>query len=330
MTQAATGPVDLEIGPHGSDPRSGAGARSFDEPLFVSVAIAAGMGAGLFVPGLANFLAPLLLPSLFVIVLGSLFPFRAVLAKSLFGYDRHALVVVAWLQCALPVLVLAGGMVLNVPQHVLPFILLSACSGAVFATPTLAGLFGLDKAQAARIMVLSTVLMPLSICIFVGPLIGLDNIEAFKNFGMRVFVFLIVPGLLILGYRAVERRTLQRFAPVMDVQAPRIGMLALSVFAVAIMAGVAEGFASEPGVMFSLFLGALCVNMGMLIMTRFALGGLGAETAHTASIVAMTRNVGLAFAMVGAFFGPELATYVALCQVPLLVGPLIVRLRFNS
>ena len=306
------------------------GTATFDEPLFVSAVIAGGMGAGLMVPGLANMLAPLLLPSLFLIVLGSLMPFRSVLASALFSFDRQALVVVLWLQIMLPIIVLAGGTVLDVPGHLMPFVLLSACSGAVFATPTLAGLFALDRARAARIMILSTLLMPVSISVFLGPLIGLDNAAAFETFGMRVVLFLVVPSLLILAYAAIERRGASAMTRIADVQAPRMGMCALSVFAIAIMAGVAEGFASEPGRMLSLFLGALVVNMGMLIVTRFALGSLGNDTAHTASIVAMTRNVGLGFAMVGAFFGPELATYVALCQVPLLIGPLIVRLRFTT
>ena len=308
----------------------GEAGPKFDEALFVSVMIAAGMGAGLMVPDLANRLAPLLLPSLFVIVLASLFPFRAELVRSLLGFDRQVAIIVAWLQLALPTLVMAGGIALHIPDVIMPFVLLSACSGAVFATPTLAGLFDLDRAHAARIMILSTVLMPVSICLFVGPLIGLDNVEAFKVFGLRVLVFLIVPALIVVAYRMVELGGLKSFSDTADRQAPRIGMLALSVFAVSIMAGVPEGFAHDPGLTMSLFLGALCVNFGMLVVTRLALGKLGAESAHTASIVAMTRNVGLAFAMVGAFFGPELGIYVALCQVPLLVGPLIVRLRLTQ
>ena len=326
---AEAGRGGAEAGRGGAEGARG-GASAFDEPLFVSVVIAGGMGAGLLVPGLANLLAPLLLPSLFLIVLGSLMPFRGVLASAMFGFDRRALAVVVWLQCALPILVIAGGTVLDVPDYIMPFVLLSACSGAVFATPTLAGLFALDRAQAARVMVLSTLLMPVSICVFLGPLIGLDNQGAFEIFGARVFLFLVVPAALILLYRAIESRGPAAMATLADRQAPRLGMCALSVFAIAIMAGVAEGFASDPGAITSLFLGALCVNMGMLVITRFALSALGTEVAHTASIVAMTRNVGLGYAMVGAFFGPELATYVALCQVPLLVGPLIVRLRINS
>ena len=302
---------------------------AFDEALFVSVMIAVGMGAGLLVPDLANSLAPLLLPSLFVIVLASLFPFRAELVRSLLSFDRQVAIIVAWLQIALPTLVVAGGIALQIPSSIMPFVLLSACSGAVFATPTLAGLFDLDRAHAARIMILSTILMPVSICLFVGPLIGLDNVEAFRVFGLRVLVFLIVPALLVVAYHMVELGGLKTLSEKADRQAPRVGVLALSVFAVTIMAGVPEGFAHDPGLTLSLFLGALCVNFGMLVVTRLALGKLGAASAHTASIVAMTRNVGLAFAMVGAFFGPELGIYVALCQVPLLVGPLIVRLRLS-
>ena len=324
MAEAAAAMTAAEVG---ADETKGA---PFDEPLFVSSLIAVGMGAGLFVPGLADLLSPLLLPSLFLIVLGSLAPFRTVLTRSLFSFDRDAMVVVLWLQIALPILVMAGGTVLHVPDHIMPFVLLSACSGAVFATPTLAGLFSLDRAQAARIMILSTVLMPTSLCLFVGPLIGLDNLEAFKIFGTRVGIFLVLPILIILAYRLIEGGRSGRATEVVDSYAPRLGMFGLAIFAVAIMAGVAETFANQPGQMLSLFVGALVVNLGMLIITRFALSPIGAGTAHTASIVAMTRNVGLAFAMVGAFFGPELAIYVALCQVPLLVGPLIVRLRITS
>ena len=303
--------------------------RPFDESLLVSLLIASGMAAGLLVPGLARALAPALLPSLFVIVLASLTPFRSVLARALFALDRRAVVVVAWLQIALPLLVLASEAVLGVPRSLMPYVLISACSGAVFATPTLAGLFDLDRERAARIMILSTLLMPVSLCVFVGPLVGLDNVEAFSTFGQRVLVFLVLPALLVWTFRGVERATKasRKTALTIDRHASRLGMVGLAVFAVSIMDGVAEGAASDPGMMFALFMGALAVNLSMMMLTRFALLPIGYDIAQTASIVAMTRNVGLAYAMTSAFFGPELAKYVALCQVPLLVGPLFVRLR---
>ena len=348
-------------------------AVAFNEPLLVASIVAVSMAMGLLVPGLAKALAPLLLPSLFVIVLTSLIPFRSVLLKALLRLERGNLIVVGWLQGLLPCVVFALAHVLGVPDTILPFVLLSACSGAVFATPTLATLFGFDRERAARIMILSTLVMPVSLCLFVGPLIGLDNVQAFQTFGMRVVVFLIVPAMLVGLLRAGEvllcRARARRAAKDMaaegaqvssaeaqgteaqapaareadpaacevtqamdhqgwfDVQAVRVGMLALAVFAVSIMDGVAEHAARDPQFIFALFMGGLTVNLGMMLATRFALSPLGADVAHTASIVAMTRNVGLAYAMTAAFFGPTLAEYVALCQVPLLIGPLIARLR---
>ena len=318
-----------------SDAKRGA----MDEALLASLLVATGMVAGLLVPGLATAMRWALLPSLFVIAVASLLPFRSVLIGSLLGFDRTVVMVVVWLQAALPLLVLAGEHVLNVPDAIVPFVLVSACSGAVFAAPTLAGLFELDRGQAARIMILSTLLMPVSLCVFVGPFIGLDNGAAFATFGVRVSIFLALPALSVLGVHAVER--LRRpnaganAAPAaesgaVDRMAQRVGAAALAVFAISIMDGVAQGVASHPWYMLSLFAGALTVNLGMMLVTRLALNGLGEGIAHTASIVAMTRNVGLAYAMTAAFFGPDLALYVALCQVPLLMGPLFVRLRIGA
>lgn len=305
-----------------------------DEPLMISLVVAAGMVAGLLVPDLASGLSAALLPSLFVIAVASLLPFRAVLVRSLLQFDRPVVIAVLWLQLALPLLVLAGAAVLNVPETIIPFVLLSACSGAVFATPTLAGLFDLDRDRAARIMILSTLLMPISVCVFVGPFVGLDNGAAFRTFGFRVLLFLVVPAVLVLLVHAIERMRRgegagggeRPAAPSFDRGAARVGALALGVFAIAIMDGVAQRVASEPWYVLSLFAGALTVNLGMMIATRLGLNGLGEDVAYTASIVAMTRNVGLAFAMTAAFFGPDLALYIALCQVPLLLGPMAVRL----
>ena len=312
--------------------------RPFDEPLAVSAVIAAGMAMGLLVPGLADGLRSMLLPSLFVIVLASLLPFRSVAIGKLASLNGHVVLVVLWLQGALPVLVFAGSLALDVPIAIMPYIMLSACSGAVFASPALAGLFGLDRDHAARIMILSTLLMPVSLSVFVGPMVGLDNAQAFATFGQRVVLFLVVPGVIVFAVRAVETMFAKRTTLVcdadcvsrLDVYATRASMLGLSVFAAAIMAGVAESAANDPGHALSLFTGALLVNVGMMVVTRLALTPLGAAVAHTASIIAMTRNVGLAYAMTATFFGPELAQYVALCQVPLLIGPVIVRLRNAS
>ena len=333
---------------------SDAGAeRPFDEPLFVSCIIAFGMAAGLLVPGLADMLEPAILPSLFVIVVASLVPFRSIVSTALMKLQGRVTVVVLWLQVALPIFVFSLARVIDVPDAILPFVLLSACSGAVFASPALADLFGLDRNQAALIMILSTMLMPVSLCVFVGPLIGLDSLYAFEVFGLRVIIFLVLPLLLVLVIRVVENALRGRRKPVpagdggdeggVEVQTPaetfaalldrlstRVGMLALAVFAAGIMKGVAVGIATDPGMMLALFAGALVVNVGMMITTRLALNPLGADIAHTASIIAMTRNVGLAYAMTSLFFGPTLLQYVALCQVPLLIGPVILRLRWAT
>ena len=303
-----------------------AGERAFDDSLFSAVLVAAGMLAGVAVPGLAAMLSPLLLPSLFVIILTSLFPLRKVIGTSLFSFDLSTLAAVAWLQFVLPGLVLAISAILTVPDEIVVFVLFTACCSTVFASPTIADMVGLSRLTASRIMVLSTLVAPISIAAFLGPFMGVFDLAALKVFAERVGIYLIIPLGIVTILAMVEGPRVARVYDLAERGSQRIGMMALAIFAVALMNGTPEKFAADPVLMLAMFAGVLLLNLGMALSSLFVFGMRLRRTARLIALVSTMRNVGLGMALVAAFFGPDLACYVALCQVPLMVLPMLFRL----
>ena len=284
------------------------------------------MLAGFAVPGLAAALNPFLLPSLFVIILTSLFPLRATIGTSLLSFDLSTLFAIIWLQFCLPLIVLAVSMILGVPDEITVFVLFTACCSTVFASPTIASLIGLSRMKATRMMILSTLVSPISIAAFLGPYMGVFDVAAMGVFAERVGVFLILPlGLVVLLAMFEHRRVKPAYLAV-ERGSQQAGMLALAVFAVALMKDTPEKFAAEPLLMLAMLAGILTVNLGMALMSLFVFGMKMDRTARLIALVSTMRNVGLGMALVASFFGPELACYIALCQVPLMILPLFFRL----
>ena len=301
--------------------------NEFDQSLFSSTLVAGGMAAGFVVPGLAEALRPLLLPSLFVIMVASLFPSRKAIGSTLLSWDKRAVAAVTWLQLWLPAAVLAASLILQVPQNITVFVLFSACCSTVFASPTIARLLDLDQVLATRIMILSTIAAPFSIAVFMGPIVDGVDMLSVGVFAERVVLFLVVPMALVVLLSIVERPKLAPVYRSADKASQLTGMIALSVFAIALMDDVPQKFAEDLPLMGAMFLGVVGVNAGMAVVSIYVFNQAKFETAFLLGLLSMMRNVGLGLAMVSSFFGAELACYIALCQVPLMIVPLFVRLR---
>ena len=314
MTQAAIG-------------TNGGAGDEFDQSLFSSTLVAGGMAAGFVVPGLAEALRPLLLPSLFVIMIASLFPMRNDIGSTLLTRDKRAFAAVTWLQLWLPAGVLAASLILQVPQNIMVFVLFSACCSTVFASPTIARLLDLDQVLATRIMILSTLAAPFSIAVFMGPVVKGIDLASLSVFAERVGLFLIVPMGLVCLLALVERPKLRPAYRAADKASQLTGMIALSIFAIALMDDVPQKFAEDLPLMGAMFVGVIGVNVGMAVVSVYVFNQAKFETAFLLGLLSMMRNVGLGLAMVSSFFGSELACYIALCQVPLMIVPLFVRLR---
>ena len=71
--------------------------------------------------------------------------------------------------------------------------IVTACSGSLFASPALAALLDLDRRQALQCMVLSTLVMPLSLFVFLSVFHGGKVQIDLQVYALRILIYLLLP-----------------------------------------------------------------------------------------------------------------------------------------
>ncbi|MGI9462821.1 MAG: hypothetical protein ACR2OM_02720, partial [Aestuariivirgaceae bacterium] len=100
---------------------------------------------------------------------------------------------VAWQLVVLPTMLLLLTKTVYIPEPIAVMMLATVTASSVFAGPALVGMLGLDRRQATRCMVISTMCMPVSLLAF-GALMGI--IPATLSIGHYIGqfnFFLIIP-----------------------------------------------------------------------------------------------------------------------------------------
>lgn len=288
--------------------------------------MAGGLFAGGMAPGLSRMLEPYALPALFLVIVFSVLPFANMPLRDLFAFDRAAVRIVAWQQILLPALVVSLGILGKLPDYIIVMMIVTACSGALFASPALASLLKLDTRQALHCMLLSTLCMPVSLFVFLSVFhtesVDLDMLTYVK----RSAVFLLVPFALMLLVRPAVRRLAHSSVGRLEVGARWAMVASLLVFGVGIMSAVIEQLGTNPAKVLFYFVLTSVLAAGMMLVTTIVMFRHGMREAMTAGIVSGFRNIGLGFALVGDMVGPELSVYVGVSMVPVFVAPFAIRL----
>ncbi len=297
-----------------------------DERTAALFLMAASIILGLAVPRLAEFCHPIALPALFLVVLFSLVPFATIEKAELMSIQPSVWRVLLWQQFLLPSIVIALGVLCRLPDVVISLLVVTACSGALFASPALAALLDLDRRQSLQCMVLTTLMMPVSMYCFLSLFHGSNVLMDLKVYLFRIVVYLLIPTVLFFGYRALALRISAPLRRGIEVFSQRAVVISLSIFGIGMMWRVSQRLAVNPTqVLF--FLGlttVLCI--GMLAVTTVVMYRFGLNDALTAAILSGFRNVGLGYALIGEMIGPELAVYVGIGLLPVFTAPIILKL----
>ena len=301
-----------------------------DARTLASVIIVLGMLAGLSVPHLAELAAPFVMPALFILGVASLTPLRDALPKFIAHIDKCLVAGVVWLQFGLPAVVVVLCIAIGVPAKIAALLLVSATASLVFASPAIAQIIGLDRRCVTHLMIATTLAMPFSLPLFLSPFVDFDGPGIFLLYAERVAIFLVLPLAIVIAMGWALRPRSARTNVAVDQTSHWISVVALGVFAVGITDGVAETFAAHPGEIVSMLVAIVLLGVLMYAATWLVFPAERAKLANVLSIFSLTRNVGLSYAVVGHVFGPELAIYVALCQIPALCLPLILRIKSTN
>jgi BASS family bile acid:Na+ symporter len=198
------------------------------------------------------------------------------------------------------------------------------------SSPALAALLGLDVALTLATLIVSTAITPLTASLFTHVFLGTALSSPF-GFGLRLF--LIIAG-CALAAAIIRRVAGPTFIAAQRERIDGLSVIAMFMFAVAAMDGVADHFRANPLLVLELTALAFALALGLIAVTALVFLRAGRTRAFAIGLIAGNRNIGLMLAASG-FAVPDVAwLYFALAQFPIyllphLLKPLVRRLSAN-
>jgi hypothetical protein len=197
-------------------------------------------------------------------------------------------------------------------------LMLQAVAPPVISSPALAALMGLDAALSLATLIVTTAATPLTAplfaAIFIGPSLEISPVAL----GLRLVAMLGGAALVATLIRRVGGQTW------IDEQKERIdglSVIALFVFAVALMDGVAASIISNPLLVLGLIALAFALSLVLTALTALVLARAGLSSAMALGLAAGSRNMGLMLAAAGSSVPDLTWLYFALAQFPIYLLP---------
>jgi len=282
--------------------------------------LAGGIFAGLLLPDLAALLRPLMEAA--VVTSLSLSMLR-IDWPAILAYGRQparAGVALGWILLGAPALTLAAVTALGVPAGLAAALVFAAAAPPVTASPAFALLLGLDAALALVVLVIGTALLPLTLGPVAFWLLDLELSIGLGPFLLRVAIFIGLPFLI----SAISRRFIRR--DWLDARATEINgsiVLALVVFAVAIMDGVTARLLADPWTVASFAGVAFVLNFALQALGTAAFFWMGRRQALTMGLASGYRNMAIMLVLTAGIAGPDMWLYVAMAQFPMYILPML-------
>lgn len=288
----------------------------------------AGLAAGILLPDLAGTLS-LWLPQL---VIGIIFLAALRLSpgdiRGLFSNTGKSLGLILILQLALPLCVLA--VVYATGQQNTPLalvLILFASAPPILGSPNLSAIMGLNAALAMQILIIGTVLLPLTVLPVFWLLPALGAFENILYAALRLFLSIMLAG---TGALVVRRLVLPRPTAAAVKSMDGASVIGLSVVVIALMPAVAGAATSNTSAFALWFLAALVVNFGTQIAAyHITRTRMPTREAGTVSFIAGNRNIALFFTALPPEITAPLLVFLGCYQVPMFFTPIVMR-RFYA
>lgn len=294
-----------------------------------------GVLVGLAIPPLAGLLRPGLVVFLLLPLTLSLMRLDW---SALHAYARRPLLIlvcVAFLMLACPLLVFAVLQPLGLPQPLTEAIVLMAAAPPITGTVAIALILGLDAALAVVVMVVATALVPFTLPPLALALLDIEVQMSLAEFMGRLALMVGVAfgGALLARWR-MPPGWLQQNSRLID----GCSVLALVLFAIAIMDGVTAKLMAQPGYVILATGAAFAANLALQAL-GYAIGRgifrLGIPAALTLGILTGNCNMGLVMVSLADRAVFDMVVFFAMGQLPMymlpgLLQPLYRRLAARS
>ncbi len=285
-------------------------------------AVALSLFAGLALPWLAALMKPAFTPSVFVLLTLAFLRVDSAALRRRFARPRLVLAATAWMMIATPLVcgpVLAD---LGLERGVLIALTFQVAAPPVVATAALAALMGLDAALALAVLALAAAATPVTAAAFAALFLGGAIDLSPLGLGVRLFAMLGGAAVLAMLIRHAKGQ------PWLERQNERIdglSVIALFVFAVAVMDGVVTQSIGHPTVVLGMIALAVATSLALGVATALVFWRAGRTVALTLALSAGQRNLGVMVAATGGRV-PELTwLYIAMAQFPVYLLPHLIK-----
>jgi len=282
--------------------------------------LAGGIFAGLALPGLAALLRPLVEAAVVASLSLSLLRIDWPTVVAWGRRPLRAAAGLGWILLGAPVLTLVAVTLLGLPPGLAVALVFAAAAPPVTAAPAFALLLGLDAALALVLLVAGTAILPLSLGAVAFWLLDLELSIGLGPFLLRVALYIALPFVISEATR--------RFVPRdwLDARATDINgliVLALVVFAIAIMDGVTARLWADPWTVAGFTAAAFVLNLVLQAIGAAAFFWLGWRGALTMGLASGYRNMAIMLVLTAGMAGPDMWLYVAIAQFPIFVMPML-------
>ncbi len=291
------------------------GARAVAVSIFLGVAL----------PQLAATLKPFFTHAIFVLLV---LAFLRVDPAALRGYfTRPGLIIAAttWIMVIAPALFGLLFSILGVKEAA-PALFLAlvfqASAAPIMSAPAFAALIGLDAALSLATLMACIAITPITAPIFTYVFADASFSLSPVALAMKLFGLLAGSAFIAIAVR--------RFAGGAWVAAQReridgLNVITLTVFAIAIMDGVAATTAERPWLVLGLVALAFAFALGSMALTVLIFRWAGQDKAWSLGWSAANRNMGLMLAATGASLPETTWLYMGLAEFPIYLLPLMLQ-----
>ncbi len=288
--------------------------------------MAFGVFSGLALPGLAIHLQPWLSPMVWLLMAVSMVQIRW--ADAVAHLKRPVLLgaTLVWMLCVTPVLMWLIVKDASLSPGLIVALVLTAATSPLMSTPAVGMIIGLDAAFLLLVLVLETLLVPLTLPIVSANLVEvpISTLDLMQR--LAVFVFSSVAAAVLL----------QRFLGETRIDAARDHLHGASVillvgFAAGLMAGIPAAFQEDPGhvafvtaLSFAVFAGLQLAGMGAFWALGRAMGrGWDRVKILSVAFVSGNRNMAILIAVLFPAIAPDTMLYFMVGQFPIYLVPAV-------
>ncbi len=281
---------------------------------------------GLFLPGLAEFIRPYVVPTSVIMVPLSVLRIDMARLEGAVRAPVPIMFAAGMVLVGLPLIIGGGAIALGLPAWLATGLVLIAAAPPLSSAAAFAILLRIDAALVTAISLCATIAAPLTLwlvtAVLPGLAVGIDiTALVLRLAGFLIFAFVIA----FLTRRVFGEAKVRRVAPQIDA----LTVLLVMIIGVGVMHEIGQSMRNDLWLWINLFAATWVVSILSCAIAVGAFWRQGRDHALATGVAASVKNIALMVAAVAPVVEPNVLLVVMTAQLPTFIAPLILRPIFS-